>query len=65
MQFKKTYQETSFTSFYRPYYYVDGKRVSEETFLYKEDLCRIKGMQYNSSILYTKGNRYHACFCYD
>ena len=62
MQFKQTYQVNNNSN---PYYFIDGKRVSEEKFEDMKAICRIKGMRYNSSLLYTQGNRYHACFCYD
>ena len=65
MNFKKTYEQTSYFEQYKPYYYVNGKRVSEETFDYKENLCKIKGMNYNSALLVCKGKRYHASFSYD
>lgn len=42
MKFVKTYIETSFNTFYKPYYYIDNKRVTEEKFYYIDELCRIK-----------------------
>ena len=65
MNFKHTYEMTSWNSNYRPYYYIDNKRVSEDTFDYKCNLCNLKGMKYNSSLLVCKGKRYHASFSYD
>ena len=38
-------------------YYVDGKRVSEDKFGIKETVCRVAGMQYNSSYT-TSDNSY-------
>ena len=56
MDFKKTYKIVE-TGYQRNiYYYVDGKRVSCDTYYDKEVLCQHKGMRYNSSLLYTKGN---------
>ena len=61
MNFKRTYNKDNTNT----YYYVDNKRVSEEAFDNKEILCRVKGMNYNSSLLTSKGNRYTSTFSYN
>ena len=66
MKFTKTYKETSFNSFYKPYYYVDDKRVSQDKFEECETLCKLKGLNYNTSYLYfQKNNRIKAVFHYN
>lgn len=66
MKFVKTYQETSFNSCYKPYYYVDNKRVNADKFELLETLCRLRGMFYNCSTLTTqKNNRYKATYYYN
>ena len=47
------------------YYYIDNKRVNKLFFNNMELLCNIKGMRYNSSILYYDNNKKYNCFCYD
>ena len=56
MDFKKTFKIVD-TGYQRNiYYYVDGKRVSSNTYYDKEVLCQVKGMKYNSSLQYTMPN---------
>ena len=62
MQFKKTYNQNSKNS---AYYYVDGQRVSFTDFAILEFNCKLKGLTYKSSYLYTKDNgRTESGFCY-
>ena len=66
MKFVKTYMETSFDTFYKAYYYINNKRVTEEKFYYMDTLCSIKGLKYNcSSLTKTKNNRIKAVYYYD
>lgn len=65
MKFKFTYEPTSFNMYYKPYYYVDNKRVSKKDFDNMEEYCRnIANMKYNSSVLIT-GKRYKSIYYYD
>lgn len=65
MQFTKTYTQTSFDNFYRPYYFINNKRVSENEFELTIQKCEIKNMTYNSPVLTYKNNRYKATFYYN
>ncbi len=65
MKFVKTYTETLFNTFYKSYYYIDNKRVTEEKFYYMDELCKIKGLKYNCSSLTNKNNRTKATYYYD
>lgn len=65
MKFVKTYEQTSWNSFYKPYFYINNKRVPEEIFEETILICKLKNMSYNSSILAHKNNRYKAVFYYN
>ena len=65
MQFKYTYEETSFNSFYKPYYFIDNKRVSKEKFDDNITICKLKNMCYNTSYMTHKNNRTQAVFYYN
>lgn len=65
MKFTKTYKQTSWNSFYKPYYYINNKRVSGEKFEITIMICRFKNMNYNSSYMTNKNNRYKAVFYYN
>ena len=65
MKFTFTYEQTSWNSFYKPYYLIDNKRVSKDYFSHMTDVCKLKGMKYNPSTLTSKNNRYKAVFYYD
>lgn len=65
MKFTFTYEPTSWNSFYKPYYAIDNKRVSKKHFDYMINACELKGMNYNSSMLTIKNNRYKSTFYYD
>jgi hypothetical protein len=66
MKFTKTYLETSFNSCYKPYYYIDNKRVTKEKFDSIENLCRVKGKFYNCASLTTLQNgRYKSTYYYN
>lgn len=65
MKFTKTYEQTSWNSFYKPYYYINNKRVSIEEFETTITICKLKNMSYNSSYLTHKNNRYKAVFYYN
>ena len=65
MKFTFTYEPTSWNNFYKPYYYIDNRRVSEGYFNYMISYCEYKRMNYNSSSLITKNNRYKSTFYYD
>lgn len=56
MEFKKTFMIVD-TGYQRNiYYYVNGKRVSNDTYFNQEIQCQRKGMRYNSSLSYTAKN---------
>ena len=65
MKFTFTYEPTSWNDFYKPYYAIDNKRVTKNYFDYMIDVCELKRMNYNSSILTRKNNRCNATFYYD
>ena len=65
MKFTITYEPTSWNNFYKPYYIIDNKRVSKNYFDYMINVCKSKGMKYNSSILVCGNKRYKATFHYD
>ena len=65
MKFVKTYEQTSWNYCYKPYFYINNKRVSEEDFEETILISKLKCMNYKSSFLTCKGNRYKATFYYD
>ena len=65
MKFTFTYEPTSWTNFYKPYYAIDNKRVSEDYFNDMIYICKLKGMNYNSSMLLCGNKRYKSTFYYD
>ena len=65
MKFIFTYEQTSWNSFYKPYYAIDNKRVSKDYFDYMINYCELKKMNYNSSLLIIKNNRYKSTFYYN
>ena len=65
MKFKFTYEPTSWNDFYKPYYAIDNKRVSKDYFNYMIDLCKFKGMKYNTATLVCGNKRYKSTFYYD
>ena len=65
MKFTFTYEQTSWNSFYKPYYAINNKRVSKNYFDYMINYCELKNMNYNSSSLIIKNNRYKSTFYYD
>lgn len=65
MKFTFTYEPTSWNSFFKPYYAIDDKRVSKNYFDYMIDICKFKGMNYNSSMLVCGNKRYKATFYYN
>ena len=65
MKFTFTYESTSWNDCYKPYYLIDNRRVSEGYFNYMISYCEYKRMNYNSSSLITKNNRYKSTFYYD
>ena len=65
MKFTFTYEPTSWNSFYKPYYFIDNRRVSEGYFNYMISYCEFKRMNYNSSSLIIKNNRHKSIFYYD
>lgn len=54
MEFKRTYKTENMEK--TCYYYVDNKRVSRERFSELIDVCKCKGLKYNSSYLFYKNN---------
>lgn len=54
MEFKRTYKTENMEK--TCYYYVDNKRVSRKKFGELVDICKIKGLKYNSSYLLYKNN---------
>ena len=65
MKFTFTYEPTSWNDCYKPYYFIDNRRVSEGYFNYMISYCEYKRMSYNSSSLITKNNRYKSTFYYN
>lgn len=65
MKFTFTYEQTSWNSFYKPYYAINNKRVSKDYFDYMIKYCELKKMNYNSSSLIIKNNRYKSTFYYN
>ena len=65
MKFTFTYEPTSWNSFYKPYYAINNKRVSKNYFDYMINYCELKRMNYHSSSLICKNNRYISTFYYD
>ena len=65
MKFKFTYEPTSWNDFYKPYYAINNKRVSKDYFDYMINYCELKNMNYNSSSLIIKNNRYKSTFYYN
>ena len=65
MKFTFTYEPTSWNDTYKPYYFIDNKRVSKDHYYYMIDTCEFKGMRYNSSTLVCGNKRYKATFYYD
>ena len=53
MHFKRVINKTTD----KTTYYIDNKRTGIDNFHEKQDLCRIKGMSYNSSLT-TSDNKY-------
>ena len=64
MKFTFTYEQTSWNSFYKPYYAINNQRVSKDYFDYMINYCEFKNMNYNSSSLIRKNNRYVSTFHY-
>ena len=54
MEFKRTYKTENMEK--TCYYYVDNKRVFRERFSELIDVCKCKGLKYNSSYLFCKNN---------
>ena len=65
MKFTFTYEQTSCNNFYKPYYAIDNRRVSKGYFDYMISYCEFTKMNYNSSSLIIKNNRYKSIFYYD
>ena len=65
MKFTFTYESTSWNDCYKPYFFIDNRRVSGSYFTYMISYCKFKRMKYNSSSLITKNNRYKSTFYYD
>ena len=65
MKFTFTYEPTSWNDFYKPYYFIDNRRVSEDYFNSMVDICEFKGMRYTSSMLECESKRYKSIFYYD
>lgn len=65
MKFTFTYEPTSRNNFYKPYYFIDNRRVSENYFNDMIYCCKLKNMSYNASSLIRKNNRYISIFYYD
>lgn len=65
MKFVYTYKQKNNYEMYDVYYYVDNKRVSEDKFNLQLMKCRLKNMDYNSSYMTNKNNRYKAVFYYN
>lgn len=65
MKFTFTYEPTSWNSFYKPYYAIDNKRVSEDYFNDMIYICKLKGMRYNSSSMICGKIRYKSTFYYN
>lgn len=61
MKFTKTFNN----DFKNAYYYIDNKRVSIEEFETTIMICKLKNMNYNSSYMTNKNNRYKAVFYYN
>ena len=64
MKFTFTYEPTSWSNFYKPYYAIDNKRVSKDYFDYMIDYCKLMNKSYNSSLLISQNNRYKSTFYY-
>ena len=54
MKFKRTYNQENMDK--SCYFYVDNKRVSRKEFDELVDICKFKGLKYNSSYLFYKNN---------
>ena len=66
MKFVKTYEDTPFDSFYKPYYYIDNKRVSKDKFELLDTKCKVLGKFYNcSSLVKLPNNRYKSTYYYN
>ena len=65
MKFTSTYEPTRRNNFYKPYYFIDNRRVSEDYFHYMISYCELTKMNYNSSSLIIKNNRHKSTFYYD
>ena len=65
MKFTFTYKPTSWNNFYKPYCFIDNRRVSEDYFHYMISYCELAKMNYNSPSLIIKNNRHKSTFYYD
>lgn len=54
MEFKRTYKQEDMEK--SCYFYVDNKKVSRKKFGELVDICKYKGLKYNSSYLFYKSN---------
>lgn len=47
------------------FFYVDGKRSSEEHFNFMKEYCNMRGMSYNSSLDWSSKTHRYSQFCYN
>ena len=65
MKFTFTYESTSWNDCYKPYYFINDRRVSGDYFVYMISYCKFTKMNYNNSSLIIKNKRYKSTFYYD
>ena len=61
MQFKETINKNTLNH----RYYIDSMRTTQANFNFRETLCRIEGLNYNSSITIADEKYIRHCFNYN